>query len=220
MSIQNFKIPKIKISSNKISNTNIKENFPLNEKKMLHKETDSKVLPTFEDIQKEISETKLTTEIEYEIKKSLNSNYVKPTIQISSPVLTENDVFEKVFHHYIGTEENILTNSQKRPDSSIKTDTDVIPKVNQLDFSAPNKFSQCFNQIYSTKNIKMEIVRNPYYNIIKNKKIMKLLQETEKLKLLKKNEIKNRERTNLNNRAKSFFFRDKIDKNFSQKYLI
>jgi len=133
------------------------------------------------------------------------------------------DNFEKLFHQIIGGEENFesINRSIKSTKNLQDYQNTLRQKAYKLDLIVPDKFNICYNDLFSNKSKvnRVDLVRSPLFNRVRSEKMMKELQETERFKLKKHEEIKHLAKKNLNDRAKSLYFKDKLEKNFSRKYL-
>ena len=89
-------------------------------------------------------------------------------------------------------------------------------KINKLDILASEKFNQCYNNIFGSDH---QVVKSLIQTNIKNEKIKKGLKEQELLRQKTRLLILGGNKEIQNNRAKSLYFKNKLQRNFSQKYL-
>jgi len=87
--------------------------------------------------------------------------------------------------------------------------------VKLVDFLASDNFNTFYNNILSSDE---RVVKSPGIKT-KNTKLLNSIKEQEKLKYERKKEIKSLDKMQRVNRAKSFYFKDKLEGNFSKKML-
>ena len=108
------------------------------------------------------------------------------------------------------------TNDKSSQSSLNQTNIDHETRISNLDILASDKFNDCYKNIFG---VKIEVVKHPVLKNIKSEKFIKGLKEYEEQKRKNREVILKSKKEICTNRAKSFYYKNKLEKNFSQKYL-